>query len=240
MSFTAPTYSDNCGGTLTRTSGYCNGCTYPLGDTSVGYVVSDAAGHTATCSFVVTVTDGQAPVIVCPADTRINTTADSCTSAIYRPDPVYIWDNCQYFIYRFSSYPQGNERYPPGRYLVGLSAVDDIFSMSGGNRAACSFNLTVVDQTAPILTCPSSQTIGTAPGQCQQQVMFGSISAVDNCQNVSYRHVSGGLNNTNFTVGSSTVSYAANDSSSNAATCSFSVMVQDTEAPSISKCDDGC
>ncbi len=63
VSFTAPTYSDNCGGTLTRTSGYCNGCTYPLGDTAVDYVVSDVAGHTATCSFVVTVADSQAPTI---------------------------------------------------------------------------------------------------------------------------------------------------------------------------------
>ena len=58
VTYTAPVGTDNCSGaTTTRTAGPASGSTFPIGTTTVTYVVTDACGNTASCSFTVTVTD---------------------------------------------------------------------------------------------------------------------------------------------------------------------------------------
>src|SRR5204863_10135771 len=56
-----------------------SGSLFPVGVTTNTFVVSDAAGNTAACSFTVTVLDNQAPVIVCPAN--ITQSTDTHASA---------------------------------------------------------------------------------------------------------------------------------------------------------------
>jgi hypothetical protein len=60
--WTAPTASDNCPG-VTLTSDHAPGSTFPVGATLVTYTASDAANHTTTASFTVTVVDNTAPVV---------------------------------------------------------------------------------------------------------------------------------------------------------------------------------
>ena len=64
VTYSAPTALDNCAGvTLARTAGPASGSTFPLGDTTVTYTATDAAGSTASVSFVVRVSDATAPSI---------------------------------------------------------------------------------------------------------------------------------------------------------------------------------
>jgi len=54
--YTAPVGTDNCAGsTTTRTAGLASGSVFPVGTTTVTYLVTDASGNTASCSFTVTV-----------------------------------------------------------------------------------------------------------------------------------------------------------------------------------------
>src|SRR5207244_856809 len=79
VSYTAPVGTDSCPGSSTaQTAGLASGSLFPLGVTTNSFVVSDAAGNTATCSFTVTVLDNQAPVIVCPANITQNTDTNAC------------------------------------------------------------------------------------------------------------------------------------------------------------------
>ena len=56
VTYTAPVGTDNCpGSTTVRTAGLASGATFPLGTTTNTFTVTDAAGHTASCSFKVTV-----------------------------------------------------------------------------------------------------------------------------------------------------------------------------------------
>lgn len=56
VTYTAPVGTDNCPGANTvRTAGLASGATFPLGTTTNTFTVTDAAGHTASCSFKVTV-----------------------------------------------------------------------------------------------------------------------------------------------------------------------------------------
>lgn len=56
VTYTTPVGSDNCPGAITnQTTGLASGSTFPLGTTTNTFVVTDASGLTASCSFKVTV-----------------------------------------------------------------------------------------------------------------------------------------------------------------------------------------
>jgi large repetitive protein len=57
VTFPAPVGSDNCNFVITRTdgSGLFSGDVFPVGTTTIAYLITDDGGNTATCSFSVTV-----------------------------------------------------------------------------------------------------------------------------------------------------------------------------------------
>jgi hypothetical protein len=58
---------------LVQTEGLPSGAEFPVGTTVNTFVVTDASGNTATCSFEVTVFDDEAPEIECPANATVVT-----------------------------------------------------------------------------------------------------------------------------------------------------------------------
>ncbi|MFN8289052.1 MAG: HYR domain-containing protein [Chitinophagaceae bacterium] len=80
------TATDNCIGTVTIVSVPASGTAFPIGITTVTSTATDVCGNSSTCTFTVTVTDGQLPVItaqpfnqvVCEgADARFSVTAET-------------------------------------------------------------------------------------------------------------------------------------------------------------------
>lgn len=66
---------------------------YALGNTTVTWTATDAAGNTGTCNQTVTVTDDQDPTITCAADVDVDTDAGQCDANVTVPAPT-IDDNC--------------------------------------------------------------------------------------------------------------------------------------------------
>ncbi|MFT5103689.1 MAG: hypothetical protein ACI86C_001349, partial [Candidatus Latescibacterota bacterium] len=94
VTYAAPVGTDNCSGSTTaQTLGFPSGSVFPIGTTTNTFVVTDAAGLTATCSFDVTVTDTEVPVITCPADIAVNNDSGVCGAAVTYTAPVGT-DNC--------------------------------------------------------------------------------------------------------------------------------------------------
>ena len=58
-----PTATDNCAGTPTIVSVPASGFAFPIGSTTVTSTATDACGNSSSCTFTVTVLDGQLPVI---------------------------------------------------------------------------------------------------------------------------------------------------------------------------------
>ncbi len=58
-----PTATDNCAGTPTIVSVPASGTAFPIGSTTVTSTATDACGNTSSCTFTITVLDGQLPVI---------------------------------------------------------------------------------------------------------------------------------------------------------------------------------
>ncbi|MEO6539346.1 MAG: HYR domain-containing protein [Ferruginibacter sp.] len=68
VTYTAPVGTDICPGAVTtRIAGLASGSTFPVGTTINTFKVTDAAGNIDMCSFNVTVTDNEKPVISAPA-----------------------------------------------------------------------------------------------------------------------------------------------------------------------------
>jgi hypothetical protein len=105
---------------------------------------------------------------------------------------------------------------------------------AGNQSQSCSFTVTVNDTQAPTVVCPGNQTASAAPNTCAANVTF-SATAQDNCPGatVTCTPASGA----SFPVGTTTVTCRATDAAGNqSSTCSFTVTVNDTQAPVLGAC----
>jgi hypothetical protein len=87
------TGADNCPGfTTALVSGLASGATYPLGVTTNVWRVTDASGNQATCTFTVTVIDGQLPVISSQPTNLTRCLGDNVTFSVTSSNAVtYQW-----------------------------------------------------------------------------------------------------------------------------------------------------
>jgi large repetitive protein len=193
---------------------------YPVGITTVVMLATDNLGNTATCSFSVTVEDNQLPLISCPQDISIPNDPGQCGAIV--TFQATTTDNCSASI---NYQPASGSFFSVGTTTVSATATD-----ASGNSSTCSFEVTVNDTEAPIISCPGDITISNDPGQCGAIVTF-EATTTDNCSaSINYQPASGSF----FSVGTTTVSATATDASGNSSTCSLEVTVNDTEAPIIS------
>ncbi|MCX6903267.1 MAG: HYR domain-containing protein, partial [Verrucomicrobia bacterium] len=114
-------------------------------------------------------------------------------------------------------------------FPVGTNSVTCVATDSNGNRASCSFMVTVQDLENPQITCPADVVTNTT-GACGQVVSFAA-SATDNCAVSST--VCLPTTGSTFPVGTNAVTCLAADSQGNSASCSFTVTVRDQENPRI-------
>src|SRR5216117_3226260 len=167
VTFTAPVGSDNCAGQATmQTAGLPSGSAFPKGTTVNMFLVTDASGNTATCSFSVTVEDHENPTITCPANITHDTDAGQCTAVVTYSAPVGS-DNCAgQATMQTAGLPSGSA-FPKGTTVNTFLVTD-----ASGNTASCSFSVTVEDHENPTITCPANITHDTDAGQCTAVVTF--------------------------------------------------------------------
>lgn len=118
---------------------------------------------------------------------------------------------------------------PPSGSLFAVGTTAVTCNVDGG--PGCSFNVTVVDQTPPTITC-STGVVATLPaGQQSAVVNYPAPTASDNCSIASV--VCAPPSGSAFPVGATLVTCTATDASDNANRCFFFVSVVDGEAPVI-------
>jgi hypothetical protein len=125
VTYTAPVGTDNCpGATTTRTAGLASGSVFPVGVTTNTYTVTDAGGLQSSCSFTVTVTDTQAPVITCPGNIE-QLTDPGENYATVAVGTATATDNCSYSINGVRSDGQGlADPYPVGVITITWTVTD--------------------------------------------------------------------------------------------------------------------
>jgi len=233
----SPTTSDNCTGTILFVNDLNNTAdasdTYNLGTTTVTFTATDANSNTATCSFDITIEDNEVPVVTCPADMTVSNDPTNC-DAIVTPAAPTATDNCSStftFVNNFNNTSNAMDT-----YLVGATTVIWTATDNAGNTNDCSFVITVEDDEAPTVTCPSSMTVTTDVGSCDAAVDTSDPTATDNCSTTFT--FSNDFNNTGnaddtYPLGTTTVTWTAEDNAGNTNSCSFDITVEDNENPSI-------
>lgn len=243
VSYAVPVGNDAQDGPLTATltSGSAPG-TMALGEHVQVYTVVDGDGNAATCSFSVTVIDDQAPVIAnCPIDATIPIPANACI-ATYTFPVLSSDDNCtadteathRTWLMLDGSMVwtevtgQSDEDLP-----LGIHDLYEVHYDAQGNSDTCSWSVTVVDDTAPVITCAGDITVTAASGACSASVTWTVPTAMDACSSpVNVTQLQGPANGSAFPVGSTTlIEYGATDAFGNAGSCSFNVVVTAPSAP---------
>ncbi len=210
------TATDNCGApTVTNDAPTA----FPIGNTTVTWTATDAAGNTATCTQVVTVVDAENPVITCPTDITINTDAGLCTSTA-AIGTATATDNC--------GVPTVTND-APAVFPIGNTTVTWTATDAAGNVATCAQIVTVVDAENPVITCPTDITVDADAGLCTSSTAIGTATATDNCGVPTITNDAPAV----FPIGATTVTWTATDASGNTATCTQTITVEDAENPVI-------
>ena len=239
-----PTFDDNCDGmdlAGTLVNGLASGSAFPVGTTTVTWEYVDNAGNgPAICTFTVTVNDNENPEITCPdnvvVDTDGNVSEGSATVVSTGPCGVTLsytqpvgTDNCM-----SNTYLTGGQGGAPNYYQYGGTYTESYQVVdASGNTDECSFTITVEDQDAPAISCPEDLVVDTDAGVCEAVVVYANPVGFDNCPGFTITLTEGLTSGSSFPEGETTVEYTITDDMGTETSCSFTVTVEDNEAPSL-------
>lgn len=205
---------------VTQTAGLPSGSLFPVGTTTNNFLADDGFGNTQTCSFTVTVSDNQAPVItnLPQAITQANDSGQCGASVNW--SNVQATDNCSA---QLSASATSGSFFP-----VGTSTVTYIATDPAGNADTASFTITITDSEAPVITCAANITAATDSGSCTaSNIAVGTPAVTENCTLDSVYSNAPAV----FPVGTTSVTWTAIDAAGNTATCVQLVTVADTTSP---------
>ncbi len=206
--------------TSSESSSTCAG-----GATTRTFTASDDCGNTSTAVQILTFLDAESPLISCPSTLSV-----SCANLVPAVDLnlVATSDNCDEaptvtFVGDVITNQSCADRFTLTRTYRATDAC--------GNSATCSQIITVFDNTAPIMTCPTNVTVACA-----------SLVVAPNTSDITTTNNCGGSATVTF-VGdvitnqscadryTMTRTYRATDGCGNSATCSQIITVFDKTVP---------
>ncbi len=227
VSFETPTGFDNSGEVeVVQTGGLPSGSEFPVGISTIEFTATDAEGNSATCSFTIEITDDEAPEIAQLNDISVNTDEGIC-GAVVNFDLPEATDNCGIESVILTEGLEPGSEFPLGSTTVTYTATDN-----AGNTATSSFKVIVTDNEAPVITCIENIIANAAEGQDFAIVDFNDATATDNCE-VTVTQTAGPVSGSEFPLGTTTITFEAEDEAGNISECSFTITVNDSEAPSL-------
>ena len=220
-----PTVSDNVAiqaGSL-QCSALPNANT-PVGTHSISCTVHDTSNNVNSCSFTITVTDKEPPQVTCPLSLRLNATSLGSTATTTLA--ISATDNTKLQSITCSG------GYPTVTYEVGTTPVTCTAADVYNNVRQCSFDVTVVDVTPPVLLC-SSSSVDTVPNNDYGLLPSYVAYAKDNVNVTSLLCTPGNDGSFHFPFGTTHAVCIASDAAGNTASCSINVTVIDNQPPTV-------
>ncbi|MGE0639272.1 MAG: HYR domain-containing protein [Thermoanaerobaculia bacterium] len=212
----SPTFGDNCPG-ATVDCVLPSGSAFPVGTSPVTCTVTDAAGMQTSGQFDVIVSDVEAPVVDAP-DSVADNDPGLCSAVVsFTPTAS---DNCA-VVGPISCVPPSGSAFPVGS-TPGLCTADD----AAGNQGSDPFTVTVNDVEPPVLICPADIELDVPPYATGGTVDFDDPVGSDNCPGLA-DPICDPASGTFFPVGTTTVDCSVEDASSNPASCSFDVTLNE-------------
>ena len=193
----------------------------------VTMTVTDEEGNAEQCAFTASISDTTSPVVTCPSDIQlaINSNCEYVT-----PDfgpSITGTDNCSALAnMTISQNPLA------GTTQNGITVVLITLTDEQGNGSQCNTTITPIDNQAPQITCPTPAPIdnGTA---CDFVLPYYGTSApvIDNCSNFTITQSP--AQGTIVQTGTTQITLTVTDAGGNQAMCTFSLEVNENQAPTI-------
>ena len=217
------TTSDDCGPITVTQNPIASSTLSTLGNTTVTLTATDGAMNTAQCSFTLTLQDVTMPTISCPvAQTQAANTTCQADLADYT-SMATLNDNCD-------ANPSISQSPSQGTTFTGNASVTLTATDASGNSTNCTFNVAVVDMTAPSITCPGTQTVNENDPLPDYA---GDATVADNCD-ISPIVTQSPIAGTSVTA-NTIVTLIASDASGNSTSCTFTVeTATDMTPPNLS------
>tara|TARA_R110002050_G_scaffold293172_5_gene449311 strand:+ start:5763 stop:19085 length:13323 start_codon:yes stop_codon:yes gene_type:complete len=194
------------------------------GPNTVILTVTDVNSNQSTATATVTVIDTISPVANCQ---NISVYLDASGNASITAADIdnSSTDNCSISSRSLSttSFTCADE----GVNLVSLTVTDQ-----AGNSSVCQANVTVIDSTSPVASCQNINIYLDGAGNASITASDLDGGSNDNCSIASLA-----ASQTSFTcanLGANTVIFTVTDQAGNSSTCSATVTVSDTTAPTAS------
>jgi len=209
-----PVTADNC----TVASVTNNAPTvFPIGTTTITWVVTDGAGNATTATQLVTITDAINPTITAPANIIVNTNSGCTATGIALGSPVTA-DNCSVVSVTNNA---------PTTFPIGTTTVTWVVTDGAGNTASTTQTVTVNDVQLPTITPPANVTQYVSSGCTVNGIVIGTPVTADNCTVASVTNDAPGT----FPIGTTTVTWTVTDGAGNSAVATQVIQVIDTIAP---------
>lgn len=227
-----PTATDNCSSVTIDSSIYRPGDVFPVGETVVVILATDASGNQDTCAFKVTIIGIPPGFSNIPED--INKIG--CAQEVIWDEPIVVG---------ICNLATVTSNFNPGdTFLPGVTVVTYIATDLNGSTVSTTFTVTVLDDIPPVIICPSgpievniggtvlsdpsgfilsTDTVSTCEGV---ELVFELPIASDNCTGVDLEQTTGGATGTIFPLGIQTLNFIATDGVGNTAVCPVSIDVQ--------------
>jgi len=214
----APQVTDNCGApNLTNNAP----AQFPVGQTTVVWTATDAAGNTATVSQNVFVQDLWPPVVTPPANVSVFADNGQCFATGVSIGQATAVDNCSPVILTNNA---------PAVFNVGQTVVVWSASDSLGNVGTAQQIVTVVDNQFPVLNVPANLVANADSVSCGLSGLnLGSATGSDNCTGVIVTNNAPQV----FNPGITWVVWSATDPSGNVTQDSQLVVINDVTSPQI-------
>ena len=219
--------SDNCNPSPTLTQNPVDGTVINGVGTiqTITITADDGNGNNSQCTFDITLIDSLTLSILCPPDQN-----------------EFVDGSCEFLIPDYTTLATTtgavsvSQDPVAGTVVSGHGTVQAITLTAtdgGGNTEQCSFNVTLQDNTSPVISgCPADINTVADTSYCGVEVTWTEPTISDNCSGVilASSHNPGDF----FPVGTTTVTYTATDDSGLTDICSFDVFVADAPLPVIS------
>ncbi|MCG8331269.1 MAG: HYR domain-containing protein [Chitinophagales bacterium] len=131
----------------------------------------------------------------------------------------------------FTSYDYNID--PGSTFQVGTTPVIFTVTDNANQSNACAFNVIVRDGADPTISCPENITLDANldnAGGCTASTTF-NVTTTDDCTTPTLSQTEGLTSGADFPIGTTTNTFVSTDGGGRTATCSFTVSVNDIQAP---------
>ncbi|WP_417875684.1 HYR domain-containing protein [Winogradskyella sediminis] len=226
-------WTDNCdsGGNVNGVDSALSGSSYN-GTITRTWNIADACGNNAvTRTQIITIIDNVAPTFTfCQSNITLNNDTSLCSAVATFTLPTAT-DNCgpATVVQTDATGLSSGDAFPVGVTTLEFTATD-----ANGNSSVCTFDITVIDNEPPTITCPAPITIN-ADIYCEVSSIPGLIQPAtdDNCAN-TYNIVNNLPDLYPLPIGNHYITWTITDSAGLTATCDQLITVVDATPPVIS------